>query len=411
MLSFSVVDAGFGDSGKGTAVDYLCYKYPIDLVIKSNGGAQCGHNVVTPDGKHYEFSQMGSGSFQNIPTYLSDYFIVNPINLFNEYLQFSESFKIEPDLYIDENCLVTTPFHVKANQMNSEIFAHGTCGKGVGETVRDNIEHGDQVLFVRDLFDNKILKEKFEFLRELYRKKCYDLGLESEEISYDTFKIYCDAFKSFTIVTTVDRIRRKKPKGVIYESGQGVLLDQYFGFHPHTTWSNTTFENSDLLHYELFNVLPTHRVLVTRPYLTRHGNGPFPTYDKKLTENFPDKHNKTNKWQLDFKVGYPDEVLMRYVKKCIGGADFLFVTHYDTFEKFPAKLSICDSYSGLKNLSVPLNREEQEWNTKILKNHKPSYEMIDKWQLDNIMELIYDARIEIKSYGPTYKDKVTRPLF
>ena len=34
---------------------------------------------------------------------------------------------------------------------------------------------------------------------------------------------------------------------VIFEGAQGVLLDEWFGFHPHTTWSTTTFDNAQNL--------------------------------------------------------------------------------------------------------------------------------------------------------------------
>ena len=37
----------------------------------------------------------------------------------------------------------------------------------------------------------------------------------------------------------------KRPGTVIYEGAQGVLLDQDCGFHPHTTWSRTTFANAE----------------------------------------------------------------------------------------------------------------------------------------------------------------------
>ena len=43
----AVVDLGYGDAGKGTVVDWLCATRPVTAVIRFNGGAQAGHNVVT----------------------------------------------------------------------------------------------------------------------------------------------------------------------------------------------------------------------------------------------------------------------------------------------------------------------------------------------------------------------------
>ena len=34
---------------------------------------------------------------------------------------------------------------------------------------------------------------------------------------------------------------------VVFEGAQGVLLDEWRGFHPYTTWSTTTFENAETL--------------------------------------------------------------------------------------------------------------------------------------------------------------------
>ena len=34
---------------------------------------------------------------------------------------------------------------------------------------------------------------------------------------------------------------------VVFEGAQGVLLDEWRGFHPYTTWSTTTFGNAEAL--------------------------------------------------------------------------------------------------------------------------------------------------------------------
>ena len=72
----SVVDLGFGDSGKGTMIDYLARRHEADMVVRFNGGPQAGHNVVLPDGRHHTFSQFGSGSFvPGVRTLLSHYML------------------------------------------------------------------------------------------------------------------------------------------------------------------------------------------------------------------------------------------------------------------------------------------------------------------------------------------------
>jgi adenylosuccinate synthase len=54
-----VTDLGYGDAGKGTVVDWLCSPQgggPVHTVVRFNGGAQAGHNVVTTDGRQHTFA-------------------------------------------------------------------------------------------------------------------------------------------------------------------------------------------------------------------------------------------------------------------------------------------------------------------------------------------------------------------
>ena len=75
MRAYIVVDLGFGDSGKGLLTDYLARHHEAGVVVRYNGGAQAGHNVVRPDGRQHTFSQFGSGTFiPGVRTYLSRLF-------------------------------------------------------------------------------------------------------------------------------------------------------------------------------------------------------------------------------------------------------------------------------------------------------------------------------------------------
>src|SRR3954469_646850 len=86
-----VIGANFGDEGKGLLTDYYAALageegYPVRAyVIRFNGGAQAGHTVVTPgEGKRHIFSHFGSGALAGATTFLSRFFVVNPIFFRNE---------------------------------------------------------------------------------------------------------------------------------------------------------------------------------------------------------------------------------------------------------------------------------------------------------------------------------------
>jgi len=76
-----VIGANYGDEGKGAAVDRLATEAGAQcLVVRFNGGAQAGHTVETPDGRRHVFSHFGAGSFAGARTFLSRFFVSNPIH-------------------------------------------------------------------------------------------------------------------------------------------------------------------------------------------------------------------------------------------------------------------------------------------------------------------------------------------
>jgi adenylosuccinate synthase len=117
-----------------------------------------------------------------------------------------------------------------------------------------------------------------------------------------------------------------------------VLLDEWRGFHPYTTWSTTTFDNvASLAGDDVF------RLGVLRCFTTRHGAGPLVTEDEDLTERLVDPHNPTGPWQGAFRVGHFDAVAHRYALEVAGGADALALTHLDVAARTP-DLRICRAY-------------------------------------------------------------------
>jgi adenylosuccinate synthase len=107
------------------------------------------------------------------------------------------------------------------------------------------------------------------------------------------------------------------------------LLDEWYGFHPYTTWSTTTFQNADTLLQEQNYDAQVVRVGVLRAYATRHGPGPFVTEDAALTDALPEAHNVPNAWQLALRAGHFDAVATRYALALTGSIDLLALTHVD----------------------------------------------------------------------------------
>jgi len=166
----AITGLGFGDCGKGLFTDALCRSSGAHAVVRFNGGAQAGHNVVLPDGRHHTFSQYGSGSFvPNIVTLITAGMVVHPSALIEETRVLERSGVADPlsRMMIDGGCLVTTPFHQAANRLRElrRSEPHGTCGVGVGETVRLALDEPETALRYRDLFDSRVALDKLEDIR------------------------------------------------------------------------------------------------------------------------------------------------------------------------------------------------------------------------------------------------------
>ncbi len=298
-----VVDLGFGDAGKGATVDWLCSPdadLDVAAVVRFNGGAQAAHNVVVGS-RHHTFSQFGSGTFSGKPTVLSRHMLVEPIALATEARALAARGVADPLrlVHIDARALLTTPIHVAANRAREEARGagrHGSCGKGVGETASYALDHPDAPT-VGDCRSPAILRAKLHTLEGHYRPLTRGHripGIDAMVTMYSKF--------AAAVHVTDDVLAPLAQQGrLVFEGAQGVLLDEWRGFHPHTTWSTVEPSNA---HRMLAELGRDSAVLgVTRTYTTRHGAGPHPTEDPALAGALPEPHNGTGRYQARSGLG------------------------------------------------------------------------------------------------------------
>ena len=101
----------------------------------------------------------------------------------------------------------------------------------------------------------------------------------------------------------------KKFDNIVFEAGQGLLLDQnnkkYF---PHLTPSNTGIKNAKKIieRIDWGDEINIETCYVSRTYLTRHGAGDFLTEcDKRaINANMCDKTNVPNQFQDTLRYGF-----------------------------------------------------------------------------------------------------------
>ncbi|MEM6928794.1 MAG: adenylosuccinate synthetase [Myxococcota bacterium] len=334
--AWAVVDLGFGDAGKGSVTDFLVRDRDGSLVVRFNGGAQAGHNVVTADGRHHTFSQFGAGLFAGAEGLLGPDFLLHPLGMAVEAEHLERVGVRDPwaRTWVDRRARVVTPYQQAALRIRERLRgdrAHGTTGVGIGECVADGLHHPQERLTAGDLDDASTVRARLHRQRERKRAELIALGA-----SHGDLEVFDDPELIERVVTVwrdvAQRMRRldrdqtrahigRSPR-VVFEGAQGVLLDETWGFHPHTTWSDCTFAGAEALLQDRRCI----RLGVTRAYAVRHGAGPFPTeQDVDLEE----PHNASDGWQGAFRRGGLDGVLLRYALEVCGGVDGLVVTCLD----------------------------------------------------------------------------------
>lgn len=337
-----VVDIAYGDSGKGALVDRLCAEGDVKFVVRFNGGCQAQHNVVTDDGRHHTFSQFGSGTLQGVPTYLSKYVMVEPLSLMVEADALQKVGVADPfdTLYASPDCLVTTPYHWLLNRWREDrVVKHGSCGRGVGATAEYALL-GDDALRLADLptSNRHVAKEKLSAIRDWV-----DAETRGELVLPGVTEVF-ERYEPFTCSVRVcaeEQFRGLSGYGrVVFEGAQGVLLDEDWGFHPHTTWSRCTGENAREFTREVLDGDELDEVGVVRTYTTRHGAGPFVAENPNL--DIPERHNADAHYQGSWRVGDFDLPAIDYARR-VAGVSSVYVTHVDSAYSEP-RLRICQEY-------------------------------------------------------------------
>ena len=320
MKSSVVIGANYGDEGKGLMTDYLCKKYNADLVIRFNGGAQAGHTVVTPEGERHVFGHIGSGYFLGVPTYLSEYFILNPILFKKEYADL----KIPKDylIYISTKSEITTYWDMMANRAMEEMRGdnpHGSCGVGINTTLdrADNFlsfnfetiaavkEKGDSLLY--------ILEGIHCYWKEQLNNFSLEIGKPVPEWVFDCQEKTCNAHFLDDLYFMGNAVRFDgdlhrflgNKRYAIFEGAQGLALDQFYGNFPYVTRSNTGMRNVIDLQRKSKDAFSIDEIVyVTRTYETRHGNDPYFLVGSPEIEGASDDTNLKNEWQGELRYRY-----------------------------------------------------------------------------------------------------------
>lgn len=372
-----IVGLGYGDEGKGGMVDYLArdpsFKKP-PLVVRYNGGAQAGHNVVLPSGEHHTFSQLGSGSFvPGCETHLSHHMVFDPVAFDREWLAFraiQKQFDIDRHFSIAPGALVVTRLHKAVNRIKELMAgekAHGTTGRGIGEAFQSRGQPWE--LTVTDLSHSRANEVRAKLLLYLEHVKS-QVPLHAAEVAAkegqgpraetlrnelcfmseggvarvtETTYGLCTYLRMVPTVVALSHAVAQD-QHIIFEGAQGMLLDERCQPGPHVTWGDVSPGNALRLLGNAIGHWDVERIGVTRTYLTRHGAGPLIGEGQGIGVGVAkEPFNTDDGWQGKFRVAPLD---MRKLKLAaeMAGIDWLSVTHANAMlnlesieEKFSSK--------------------------------------------------------------------------
>jgi adenylosuccinate synthase len=389
-----IVGAQWGDEGKGKIVDLLAQH--SDVVCRYQGGPNAGHTIVA-DGQTYKFRHMPSGILWGKECVLGAGCVVDPA-VFIEELDDLEARGLSTEqVHLSGNAQLIMPWHVALDQASERRLGKlqiGTTRRGIGPAYGDKAARLG--IRVQDLLDPKILRQKIEvalaeknhWLERVYGAEPVDL----EDVSH-RYEGYAQRLRPYISDTSllVDRALRVG-KFVLFEGAQGTLLDLDHGTYPFVTSSNPVAGAAATG----IGIGPNRidAVLgVAKAYLTRVGEGPFPTEiqgpdQEKVRELGGEYGTVTGR---ERRCGWLDLVGLRYAAR-LNGFTSLALTKLDVLSTF-AELPVCVRYrlrDGTETEEFPAHQSD-------FHHCEPVYEMLPGWQerlegMDDVSRLPDAAR-------------------
>jgi adenylosuccinate synthase len=376
-----LVGGQWGDEGKGKVIDYLAAK--ANMVIRSQGGNNAGHTVITEDGE-FKFQLIPSGIlYPGCTCIIGNGVVVDPIVLLREISQLKER-GIEPrNLIVSERAHMVMRYHPLFDQLEEESRGDdrlGTTWRGIGPAYSDKIRRigfriGDlqKEGFMRKKLDFVVGQVKNPILAKLYDKEPYDWESMLEE--YMGYAKQLDPYIKDTFPMIQDALDRGV--NILLEGAQATMLDLDFGTYPYVTSSNPTAGGA-LTGSGIAPTMVDLTVGVFKAYTTRVGYGPFPS---ELLNEIGDQirergHEFGTVTGRPRRIGWFDSAVARYAVR-INGIGRAALMRLDILDDQPL-LKICTAYDfrgerhihPIANIShykhcTPVYEEMPGWETPI----------------------------------------------
>jgi adenylosuccinate synthase len=377
-----VLGAQWGDEGKGKIVDVLSERFTA--VARYAGGHNAGHTVV-----------IGSHKFvlQLIPCgvlrpgcrgVIGNGVVLDPIAFLKEVAKLRDlGVAVDERLYVSNRAQVILPYH-RMIELAAESAPGrkkiGTTSRGIGPAYEDKMARSG--LRVVDLLRPELLKthieaacaEKNAIVHALFGADPLDPAQ-----MYEEYAAAAEQVRPF--VTDTGRLLNKiltEGGSVMFEGAQGTMLDIDHGTYPFVTSSSSTAGGAATG----TGVGPTAIgtvISVTKAYVTRVGEGPFPT---EIFDAVGD-HLRARGNEYGANTGRPrrcgwlDIPLLRYSNH-INGSEWLVITKLDVLDELE-EIPICVGYEIDGKVTDEIPADVQG-----LERIKPVYTKLKGWQSSTV---------------------------
>jgi len=379
MSTVVLIGAQWGDEGKGKVTDFLAEK--ADMVVRYQGGNNAGHTVVVED-QEFKLHLIPSGIlYSDKACIIGNGTVIDPAVLIEELKSLRARGVNTDNLRISPKAHVIMPYHQSIDAADEESKGNqkiGTTGRGIGPAYMDKAARVG--IRMADLVDDEefprvlenALAQKNRLLTEYYGVSGYDFNELLKE-----YQGYAQELRSYVEdVSVLVNGAIEQGKNVLFEGAQGTLLDLDHGTYPFVTSSHPVAASACLG----TGIGPTKidKVIgVAKAYVTRVGEGPFPTELSDVTGEYIRKqgHEFGTTTGRPRRCGWFDAVVARYSAR-INGLDYLAITKLDVLSGLDT-LKICTGYKykGEMLTEFPESR-------KVLSQCEPNYEEYPGWKED-----------------------------
>ncbi len=373
-----VLGAQWGDEGKGKIVDVLSERF--SAVARYAGGHNAGHTVII-GGQKFVLQLIPCGVLRpGCKGIIGNGVVLDPLAFLKEVQRLRElGVGVDTQLFVSNRTQVILPYH-RMIELAAESAPGrkkiGTTSRGIGPAYEDKMARSG--LRVVDLLHPQLLKTHIEAAcaeKNAIAHALFGTDPLDPAKMYEEYAAAAEKVRPF-VADTGRMLNNILAEGgsIMFEGAQGTMLDIDHGTYPFVTSSSATAGGAATG----TGVGPTAIgtvISVTKAYVTRVGEGPFPTeiHDAKGEELRARGNEYGAVTGRPRRCGWLDIPLLRYSNQ-VNGAEWLVVTKLDVLDTL-AEIPVCVGYEINGKVTDEIPADVQG-----LEQIKPQYTTLKGWQ-------------------------------